>query len=106
MALQKITARLGQGMLCHRRAPSAELPCIPSYRKPVVLQFRRVVATYHTWRDCSSPEGRGGLENQTRTALPLLPCDTSEAGKRRDCAVVLFPALLQHWQRCSPCCFL
>lgn len=37
MVLWKITARLGQGMLCHRRA--AELPCIPGNWKLVVLQF-------------------------------------------------------------------
>ena len=40
MALGKITARHGQGMLCQRRAPSVQLPCIPGNWKWSALHFR------------------------------------------------------------------
>lgn len=40
MTVWKIIQRLGQEMLCQRRALSAELLCIPGNWKPVILRFR------------------------------------------------------------------
>lgn len=59
MLLWKI-ARLGQGMLCHRRAPSAELPLSQTTRKWCFsTSLRTIAATYCIWRACSSPGGKG-----------------------------------------------